>query len=146
MFICELHDHPFVSLISNETMVVPWSWDAKKIHILNYLVSNNKMGGIRNTFLRMGRKDIDKGSIGSKEITPILEELLMEDFILKETTAGGDLYRASPKGINFIEELKSIKEQYGIRFFFLDALDEPTDQVSTKLFSKKKITSIKERM
>jgi len=117
---------------------VPWSWDAKKIHILNYLVANNKMGGIRNTFLRMGRKYIDRGSIGTKEITPILIELLKDSFILKETSASGELYKATQKGIGFIKKLKLLEEEFGTRFFFLDALDEPTDQVSTRLFSKKK--------
>lgn len=113
-------------------MAVPWSWDAKKIHILNYLVANNTMGGIRNTFLRMARRVIDKGSIGSKEISPILKELELGGFIIKERNAGGELYRATPKGIDLIEDLKSMKNKFGIKFFFLDALDEPTDQVSTR--------------
>lgn len=37
----------------------PWSYDAKKIHILNYLVANRDMGGIRNTFLKMTKKDVN---------------------------------------------------------------------------------------
>lgn len=113
-------------------MVVPWTWDAKKIHILNYLVANNEEGGIRSHFLRMGRKDIDKGSISTKEINPILKELELEEFILKKSNAAGVYYIVSQKGIDFIESLKSLKEQYGIRFLFLDALDEPTDKVPTR--------------
>ena len=110
----------------------PWSWDAKKIHILNYLDANRSMGGIRNTFLRMPKKDVNSAVIGSKEIGPIIEELLAEEFIFKDKNVRGDVYKITPKGIDFIVGLKNLKGRVATRFFFLDSLDEPTDRAPTR--------------
>ena len=90
------------------------------------------MGGIRNTFLRMTKKDVNSAVIGSKEIGPILEELLAGEFIFIDNNVRGDVYKTTQKGIDFITGLKDLKGEVVTRFFFLDALDEPTDRAPTR--------------
>lgn len=78
----------------------------------------------------MPRRGLIKG-INANEINRILIELLNDSVIKKDDTAAGTIYHITPKGTKLLSMLQEIKTLNFFNFFFVNALDEPTDRVGS---------------
>jgi len=99
--------------------------------LLNYLQANNDHGAIRAHFLLIPRRGLIKG-VNANEINRILTELINDGLINRDDTAAGGIFHITTKGTKFLSMIRDIKDSAHFKFFFIDALDEPTDRVISR--------------
>ena len=101
---------------------VNWSFDYKKIRILNFLAAN-KDGAIQYNLQNLPFGPFIK----NKEIKIIISELITENLIEQRKLSQKSYYVISSDGRLLITELIKIHKLKIEGFKFLSALDEPTN-------------------